>query len=80
MRRIISNVIFKGLFFHASYFLYHASSYTLHMYIHYIIKKPKYFKQPDNNKDYNDYVKDIFDFRIHRDISVNEPKKDTYNN
>ena len=43
-------------------------------------KKPKHLKQPNDNGNYDNYVEDVFDLTIHRDVGVHKPEKNTYNN
>jgi predicted glycosyltransferase len=47
--------------------------HLLHGYIHQIIDDPEYFEQPYHNNDYNNGVKDFFDFVIHGDESIHQP-------
>ena len=50
------------------------------MYTHEVAENPKYFEKPDNNDNYDNCVKDVFDFAIHRDKIIDKPKKNTCNN
>ena len=48
--------------------------------IHQKAENPKYFKQPHNQYNYNNYVEDIFDFTIHRNVVVYKPDKNANKN
>ena len=54
--------------------------YFLNIKTFYRIQKPKRFQEPNDNNNYNNNVKNTFDFAIHRYIGVNEPEENTYNN
>ena len=51
--------------------------WSLNSYTHQVIKYPENFKQPDDNNDYNDNVQNVFDFAIHGDVGIDEPKNNT---
>lgn len=52
----------------------------LYMHIHQIIEKAKNLEEPNNYNNHNHNVKYFFDCAIHRDIGIDKPKKNTYNN
>ena len=42
-----------------------------------VAQNTKNFQQPDNHYDCHDYVQDILDFSIHRNITVHQPEDNT---
>jgi hypothetical protein len=44
------------------------------------VEHPKYFEEPNNYSNYNHYIKNGFNFMIHRDIIINKPEQDSRNN
>jgi hypothetical protein len=43
-------------------------------------EQPEYFQQPDDHNYYNYRIKNVFYGTLHRDVGVNEPKKDSCTN
>jgi len=47
---------------------------------HQVTEKSKYLEQPDDENNHNNNVKDGFDFAIHGDVSIDQPKENACNN
>jgi len=43
-------------------------------------KHSKSIKQPDNEDDYNNGIKNSFDSPLHRNVAINQPEKYSDNN